>query len=314
MEYTNQRVAYGNTLVELGKTNKDIVVLDADLGGSTYGKLFEAAYPDRHIELSIAEANMISVAGGLSLTGHIPFANSFAVFATGRAFDQIRQSVSIGELNVKVVGSSAGFSDFGDGATHQSVEDISLMRSIPNMTVICPADANETVKAVKAMVSQIGPCYLRLNRNDYPNVTKEIDSFKIGQPTILREGNEIVVFAIGYMLNKVLQACEELKGQVSVKVINMSTLKPVNKAFIVEAVKDMKAVVTVEEHSVIGGLGSTILEALSETPKPVKMLGIQDTFGCSAHSYESLLEYMGLTVENIKKAILEMAGKKEEAK
>ena len=312
MEYTNQRVAYGNTLVELGKTNKDIVVLDADLGGSTYGKLFEAAYPERHIELSIAEANMISVAGGLSLTGHIPFANSFAVFATGRAFDQIRQSVSIGELNVKICGSSAGFSDFGDGATHQSVEDISLMRSIPNMTVLCPADANETVKAVKAMASMNGPCYIRLNRNDYPNTTKESDPFKIGQPTVLREGNEVAVFAIGYMLNKAIQAAEELKDRVSVKVINMSTLKPVDEGLIAKLVKETKAVVTVEEHSVIGGLGSTILEALSEAPKPVRMMGIRDTFGCSAHSYESLLEYMGLTVGNIKKAILEMAGKKEE--
>ena len=172
MECRNQRIAYGNTLVEAGKTNQRLVVLDADLSGSTMGKMFEQAFPDRHYEMGIAEANMTSVAAGLSLTGWIPFTNSFAVFSAGRAYDQIRQTIAIGNLNVKIVGSSSGLSDYGDGATHQAIEDIAYMQAIPNMTVICPADANETAAAVKTLINSKGPCYLRLNRNDYDNVTE----------------------------------------------------------------------------------------------------------------------------------------------
>ena len=172
MSDTNQRMVYGNTLVELGRQDQRIVVLDADLGGSTMGKLFEAEFPERHFEMGIAEANMTSVAAGLAQTGKIPFTNSFAVFAGGRAYDQIRQTIAIGKLNVKICGSSSGLSDFGDGATHQCVEDMAIFRAVPNMTVICPADANETREAVKAIAQMKGPCYLRLNRNDYPNVTK----------------------------------------------------------------------------------------------------------------------------------------------
>ena len=186
MSYTNQRVAYGNTLVELGRKDSRIVVLDADLGGSTMGKLFETEFPERHFEMGIAEADMTSVAAGLAQTGKIPFTNSFAVFAAGRAFDQIRQTIAIGRLNVKICGSSSGLSDFGDGATHQCVEDIAILRSIPNMTVICPADANETVEAVKAITQLEGPCYIRLNRNDYPNVTSEGEKFQIGVPKMIR--------------------------------------------------------------------------------------------------------------------------------
>ena len=229
MSYNNQRIAYGNTLVELGGENKDIVVLDADLGGSTMGKLFEEAYPDRHFEMGIAEANMTSVAAGLAQTGKIPFTNSFAVFAGGRAYDQIRQTIAIGKLNVKICGSSSGMSDFGDGATHQAVEDIAIMRAIPNMTVICPADANETAEAVKAMVEYQGPCYLRLNRNDYDNVTEEGKKFEIGMPSILKEGKDVVIFATGYMAGLALKAAEELENKVSVKVVNVSTIKPLNK-------------------------------------------------------------------------------------
>lgn len=180
MSYVNQRIAYGKTLVELGHKNPNIVVLDADLGGSTMGKMFEQEFPDRHYEMGIAEANMTSVAAGLAQAGKIPFTNSFAVFAAGRAYDQIRQTICIGKLNVKICGSSAGMSDFGDGATHQSVEDVAIMRAIPNMTVLCPADANETVEATKAMAAMQGPCYMRLNRNDLPNVTEEGKPFVIG--------------------------------------------------------------------------------------------------------------------------------------
>jgi len=306
MSYTNQRVAYGNTLVELGRENPDIVVLDADLGGSTMGKMFEQAYPKRHYEMGIAEANMTSVAAGLAQTGKIPFTNSFAVFAGGRAYDQIRQTIAIGKLNVKICGSSAGLSDFGDGATHQSVEDMAIMRAIPNMTVLCPADANETVEAVKAMVEMDGPCYIRLNSNDYPNVTEEGRKFQVGEPTLMKEGTDVAVFATGYMVNLAMRAAEELEGEISVKVVNVSTIKPMNTEAILELVKDCKAVVTAEEHSVVGGLGSAISEVLRKECKPIEYVGVNDTFGCSAHNYQDVLNYHGLTKEHIVETIREM--------
>ena len=307
MAYTNQRMAYGNTLVELGKEDKRIVVLDADLGGSTMGKLFETAYPERHFEMGIAEANMTSVAAGLAQTGKIPFTNSFAVFAAGRAYDQIRQTIATGKLNVKICGSSSGMSDFGDGATHQAIEDMAIMRAIPNMTVICPADANETVQAVKAIVDMEGPCYIRLNRNDYENVTAEDQPFVLGTPSVLKEGKDIVIFATGVMVGKALEAAEELKDKLSVKVVNVSTIKPMNKEAIIDLVKDCKAVVTAEEHSIVGGLGSAISEALCKECKPIEYVGVKDTFGSSAHSYQDVLNYYGLTKESIVKAIETMA-------
>jgi transketolase len=303
MKYTNQRLAYGNTLVEIGKTNKNVVVLDADLCGSTMGRFFEQEFPERHVEMGIAEADMVSTAAGLAQTGKVPFANSFAVFISGRAYDQIRQTIAIGKLNVKLVGSSAGLSDFGDGATHQSIEDIAIMRSIPNMTVICPADANETVEATKAIADYNGPVYMRLNRNDYDNVTEAGRPFKIGEPTVLREGNEIVVFATGYMVGLALKAAEALKDKVSVKVVNVSTIKPLNNEKIIELAKDCRAVVTAEEHSVIGGLGGAIAEALRQSCKPIEFVGIKDVFGCSALNYQDLLEHYGLTKEAVEKAI-----------
>lgn len=307
MGYTNQRTAYGKTLVALGHENQNIVVLDADLGGSTMGKMFEAEFPERHIEMSIAEANMLSVAAGLAQTGKIPFANSFAVFAAGRAFDQIRQTISIGKLNVKICGSSAGMSDFGDGATHQSVEDLAIMRAIPNMTVLCPADANEMVQAVRATAAFDGPCYIRANRNDYENVTAEDASFVIGHPTVLREGSDIAVFAIGYMNNLALAAAEELKDQLSVKVINMSTLKPIDEVYLHSLTAGVKGIVTVEEHSVLGGLGGAISEVFGRDRIAIERVGVKDTFGCSAHNYWELLEHFDLTKEHIKQAILAAA-------
>ena len=306
MSYTNQRIAYGRTLVDLGKENKNIVVLDADLGGSTMGKLFEEAYPERHFEMGIAEANMTSVAAGLAQTGKIPFTNSFAVFSGGRAFDQIRQTIAIGKLNVKICGSSSGMSDFGDGATHQCVEDMAIFRAVPNMTVICPADANETVEAVKAITEYNGPCYIRLNRNDYENVTPEGKKFEIGMPSVLKEGKDIVVFAAGIMVGLALKAAEELDGKVSVKVVNVSTIKPLNKEAVIQLVKDAKAVVTAEEHNVAGGMGSAIAEAICKECKPIEFVGILDTFGCSAHNYADVLHYHGLTIERIVEAIEKM--------
>lgn len=307
MSYKNQRIAYGNTLVELGGENKDIVVLDADLGGSTMGRLFEEAYPDRHFEMGIAEANMTSVAAGLAQTGKIPFTNSFAVFAGGRAYDQIRQTIAIGKLNVKICGSSSGMSDFGDGATHQAIEDMAIMRAIPNMTVICPSDANETVEAVKAMVEYQGPCYLRLNRNDYDNVIEEGKKFEIGMPSILKEGKEVVIFATGYMVGLALKAAEELESKVSVKVVNVSTIKPLNKEIIIQMVQGAKGIITAEEHSVVGGLGGAIAEALCRECKPIECIGVNDEFGCSAHCYQDVLTYHGLTKEHIMEAVLNFA-------
>lgn len=303
MAYTNQRKAYGETLVSLCKENKNIVVLDADLGGSTMGKMVELALPEQHIEMGIAEANMASVAGGLSRVGKIPFINSFAVFAAGRAYDQIRQSISIGKLNVKICGSSAGFSDFGDGATHQSVDDIAYMRVIPNMTVIVPADANETVEATKYMAANPGPMYIRLNRNDYANVTEEGAPFRLGVPTVLREGADVVVFACGVMVGKALEAAEKVADKVSVKVVNVSTIKPLDKQAVIDLAKGCKGVVTAEEHSVIGGLGGAIAEALCKECKPIEFVGVNDTFGSSAHSYDDILKFMGLTVEHVEEAI-----------
>ena len=309
MSYNNQRIAYGKTLVELGKKNEKIVVLDADLSGSTMGKMFEAEFPERHFEMGIAEANMTSAAAGLAQVGLIPFTNSFAVFSGGRAFDQIRQTIAIGKLNVKICGSSSGLSDFGDGATHQCVEDLAVFRAVPNMTVICPADANETVEAVKAIAEMKGPCYIRLNRNDYENVTEEGKKFEIGKPAILREGKDIIVFATGYMTVLAVKAADMLKDEISVRVVNISTIKPLNSEYIEKLTEGFPAVVTAEEHNIRGGLGSAIAEALCKKPKPMEFVGINDTFGCSAHSYGDVLEYHGLTVEHIIEAVKKMCVK-----
>ncbi|MDK2992210.1 MAG: transketolase, partial [Clostridiales bacterium] len=270
-----------------------------DLGKSTMSHMFQQEFPDRYFEMGIAEQNMASTAAGLSLTGKIPFIHSFAVFSTGRAFDQIRQTISIGRLNVNICGSSAGLSDFGDGSTHQSVEDIAIMRAIPNMTVFCPVDANETGKVVRAMVEIDGPCYIRINRNDYENVTSEDAPFQVGMPTVLKDGSDIAVFAISIMAVKALEAAKALEGKISLKVINVSTIKPLNAQAIIDMAKDCKAVITAEEHNIIGGLGSAIAQALSKECKPIEFIGINDTFGCSARSYDELLNYFDLTTENI---------------
>lgn len=302
MSYTNQRKAYGETLTALGAENPKIVALEADLGNSTMSRLFQQAYPERYFEMGIAEANMTSVAAGLAQTGFIPVTHSFAVFSGGRAFDQLRQTIAIGKLNVKVCGSSAGCSDFGDGATHQSVEDIAIMRAIPNMTVLCPADANETVGAVRAMIELEGPCYIRINRNDYSNVTEEHAPFKIGVPTVLREGRDVTIFAIGYMTTLALEAAEALKDELSVRVVNVSTLKPVREEALAALTKGCRGVVTAEEHSVVGGLGSIVCQALRGSGLPVELVGIEDVFGCSAHSYDEILGHLGLTQEHIQEA------------
>lgn len=308
MAETNQRTAYGQTLVELARENKNIVVLDADLGGSTMGKMVEVepGMEERHIEMGIAEANMLSTAGGLSRVGKIPFASSFAVFAAGRAYDQIRQSIAIGKLNVKICGSSAGCSDFGDGATHQSVDDIAYMRVIPNMSVFVPADANETVAVTKYMAAHEGPMYIRLNRNSYDNVTPEGAEFKPGIPYVLKEGTDVTVFACGIMVLKALEAAKALEGKISVRVVNVPSIKPLCKDCVKKFSADVKGVVTAEEHSVIGGLGGAIAEALRLERTPIQFVGIEDQFGSSAHTYADILEHLGLTTDHIVKAVEEI--------
>ena len=306
MAETNQRTAYGQTLVELCQENKDIVVLDADLGASTMGKMVETTpgLEDRHIEMGIAEANMISTAGGLARVGKIPFCSSFAVFAGGRAFDQIRQSIAIGKLNVKICGSSAGCSDFGDGATHQSVDDLAYMRVIPNMQVFVPADANETEAMVRYMAANEGPMYIRVNRNPYENVTPEGAQFKPGEPTVLKEGSDVAVFACGIMVVKALEAAKKLEGKISVKVVNVSTIKPLNREKVAAIAKSVKkGVVTAEEHSIIGGLGGAVAEALRLERIPMEFVGINDRFGESAHNYDDILNHLGLTADHIVEAV-----------
>jgi transketolase len=300
MKMQNPRQVYGETLLELGRTNSSIVVLEADLGKSTMTCLFEKQFPERFFEMGIGEANMTSFAGGLSLTGKTAFTNSFAVFAAGRAYDQIRQGISIPKLNVKIVGSSAGLSDFGDGATHQSVEDVALMRAIPNMTVLIPVDGIETRKMTIAIAQYRGPVYMRLNRHDLPDLFPNDQEFEIGKSYLIREGKDVVVFANGIMVSKAVRAAEDLKVDgISVRVVNVSSLKPTNVNDITTFASGVKGIVTAEEHSLIGGLASVITYILRGSGVPVISIGIEDEFGQSAHDYEDLLREYKLTEENI---------------
>ena len=304
MSKMNMRKAYGEALLELGRSNEKIVALEADLGKSTMSCMFGGEFPERYFQMGIAEANMISTAAGLALTGHVAYASTFAVFASGRPYDQIRSSVAIPRLNVKICGSSAGLSDFGDGKTHQSVDDITLMRVLPNMKVFSPADYWETRKIVKAMAEIDGPCYIRVNRNDVPVVTDEADPFVVGKVRQMRDGKDVVIFATGFMVYQSLEAAKLLEAEgISAKVINVSTIKPLDCEGMWAAAKGMKAAVIVEEASVFGGLGSAVCEALAEGPDDSRIkalrMGIQDCFGTSAQHYEELLEAYHLTPADI---------------
>lgn len=305
MSTKSLRVAYGETLVELGKENKNIVALEADLGKSTMSCFFENEFPERYFEMGIAEQNMASTAAGLSLTGKIPFISTFAVFISGRAYDQLRQTISIAKLNVKICGSSSGLSDFGDGSTHQAIEDMAIMRAIPNMTVLVPVDAIETKKIVKAAANYPGPVYIRINRNDLPLYTDEQEKYEIGKVYKIKDGKDIVIFANGVMVSKAMEASEQLEKEgISVKIVNISTIKPLNQEAVIEMAKGCRGVVTAEEHSIVGGLGSAIAEALRmQRNLPIEFVGIQDCFGTSASNYDELLEYYGLTPEAIVEAV-----------
>ncbi|MCL2397730.1 MAG: transketolase family protein [Defluviitaleaceae bacterium] len=305
MDVKSQRIAYGEALVELGTEHEGIVVLEADLGKSTMSFMFEEKFPCRYFEMGIAEANMISVATGLSLAGKVPFCSTFAVFATGRAYDQIRVGAIAG-LNFNICGSSCGLSDFGDGSTHQSVEDIAIMRAIPGMTVLSPADAHQTKKMVRAMADHPGPCYIRVNRSDLPILTESVGEYKIGQIDVLRDGAEshVVIFATGIMVSMALEAAEKLaETGIAATVANVGTIKPLDKAAVLALAAKAELVVTAEEHSIVGGLGSAISETLQgNLTRPIRYVGIDDQFGTSALTYDELLVHYGLTVENIVEA------------
>ena len=305
MSKTSQRVAYGEELLAICKENDKVLVMDADLCGGTQTAIVEKGKPEAFIEMGIGEQNMVSSAAGLALAGKIPVCNSFAVFAAGRAFEQIRQSVCLPGLNVKVVGASCGLSDFADGATHQAFEDVAIMRVLPGMTIFSPADAQEARKAIRAAVKLPGPCYIRINRNDLPDVTSADTPLEVGKPHVMADGKDLAICASGYMLALALEAKKVLSGKgVDAKVINFATIKPLDAAAVRAAIGSCPRVLTVEEHSIIGGLGSAVLEALADNPLPLKRHGIMDTYGESAQNYEVLLEKYGLTVDKIVEAAM----------
>lgn len=303
------REAYGKALAELAKSNPNIVVLDADLSKSTKTAEFKKVAPERFFNMGIAEANMMGVAAGISTCGKIPFVSTFAMFAAGRAFEQIRNSICYPKLNVKICATHAGLTVGEDGATHQAIEDLSLMRSIPNMVVINPSDGIETKEAIKAIAEYQGPCYVRLGRMAVEDInTNENYKFEIGKGIKLSEGNDVSIIATGIMVEIALKAKEKLLSEgINARVINIHTIKPIDSDLIIEAAKETGAIVTVEEHSIIGGLGSAVTEVVSEyCPVPVLRMGVNDTFGESGKPNE-LLDKYGLTwekiVEKVKMAI-----------
>ena len=305
------REAYGKALLELGKKNPSVVALDADLSGSTKTKVFGREFPERFVNVGIAEQNLMGIAAGLSLGGKIPFASTFAVFATGRAWEQIRQSICYPGLNVKIVASHAGITVGEDGGSHQSVEDISLMRTIPGMTVIVPADGVETAKVIMAMEHYTGPTYIRVGRAKTEVIYDDSYGFRVGKASVLKKGADVTIIACGVMVPEALRAAEELLSEgVSAGVVNMSTIKPLDADAVIGAAKESGAIVTAEEHSVIGGLGSAVAEVISEAcPVPLVRVGIKDVFGTSGRPGD-LMEKYGLTANDIKRAAKEAVAKK----
>ena len=302
------RESFGMALCELAKEHDDIVVLDADLAAATKTEIFKKAYPERFFDCGIAEGNMIGVAAGLAAAGKVPFAASFAMFATGRAYEQVRNSVGYPHLNVKIAGSHAGISVGEDGATHQCCEDIALMRTIPGMVVLNPADHYEMIEAVKAAYAYNGPVYIRLGRlaiesfNDPDNY-----SFEIGKGVTLEEGTDVTVIATGLVVYEALKAVRALKEKgISARLINMHTIKPIDKDIIIKAAKETGKIITVEEHNIIGGLGEAVAAAASENcPVPVYRIGVEDTFGHSGPAVGLLSEF-GLDAEGLEKKIAEL--------
>ena len=301
MKRVATRDAYGQTLVALGNERSDIVVMDADLAAATKTGMFKKAHPDRFFNAGIAEGNMMSIAAGLAAAGKTVFASSFAMFAAGRAFEQIRNSIAYPRLNVKIAASHAGVSVGEDGATHQCCEDIGIMRTIPGMVILNPADGPEAAAAVRAAADYDGPVYLRLGRLAVPVFNEDDVDFTIGKGQLMRDGSDVTIIATGLEVAEAMLAADTLAAEgISARVINMATIKPIDKDIILQAAADTGAIVTAEEHNVIGGLGSAVAEVLCESGKPVPMLrvGVEDTFGRSGPALE-LLDLYGLTAPHI---------------
>lgn len=295
------RESYGNALVELGKENPNVVVLDADLAAATKTGVFKKAFPERHIDCGIAECNMVGIGAGLAASGMVPFVSSFAMFVAGRAFEQVRNSVGYPHLNVKIGATHGGISVGEDGATHQCCEDIAVMRTIPGMTVIVPSDDVEAKAAVKAAAEMDGPVYMRFGRLAVPVINDNEDfKFEIGKGTVLKEGTDVTIIANGLCVAETLEAAKKLEADgINAKVINMATVKPLDEELVLAAAKETGKVVTVEEHSVIGGLGSAVCDVLSEkAPTPVLKIGINDVFGHSGPAVELIKEF-GLDGDSI---------------
>jgi len=306
MKKVATRDSYGAALVELGNQYDNLVVLDADLAGATKTGTFKKAFPGRHFDFGIAEANMVSAAAGMSTAGLVPFASSFAMFAAGRAFEQVRNSIGYPHLNVKIGATHGGISVGEDGASHQCCEDFALMRSIPGMTVICPADDIEAKAAVKAAYEMYGPVYLRFGRLAVPVFHAEDYKFEIGKGEVIRDGKDVAIIANGLLVYEAIQAAEELaKDGIDAMVINMATIKPLDEELVLKAAKQCGKVITCEEHSIIGGLGEAVCGVLSEKlPTPVKRIGVNDEFGHSGPAVK-LLEQFGLCAANIVKVTKE---------
>ena len=304
------RESYGNALKELGAKAKDLVVLDADLAGATKTNIFQKAYPERHFDCGIAEANMIDVAAGLSTMGLVPFAATFAMFAAGRAYEQVRNTIGYPHLNVKIGATHGGISVGEDGASHQCCEDFALMRTVPGMVVMCPADDVEARKMVEAAYEYQGPCYMRFGRSATPVFHDENYKFQIGKAELIQDGKDVAIIATGIMVPEAIEAGKKLAEEgISAMIINMATIKPIDEAMILEAAKKCGKVVTVEEHSIIGGLGEAVCGVLSEKmPTPVKRIGVNDEFGHSGPA-EELLKAFGLCADNIVKQTKQLLGK-----
>lgn len=299
------RQSYGEALLELGKNNKNVVVLDADLSSATKTSIFAKEFPERFLDIGIAEADMIGTAAGLATCGKIPYASTFAVFAAGRSYDQIRNSVCYPNLNVKICATHAGITVGEDGATHQMIEDLSLMRTLPNMTVMSVSDDTETKWAVEEISKINGPVYLRLARLATPIIYDATQKFEIGKAVQIGEGTDATIFATGVTVSEALKAQEELAKQgINIRVVDIHTIKPIDKEMIIKCAKETKKLISIEDHSIIGGLGSAISEVLTEEyPVKLKRLGIKDTFGKSGKA-EDLMRYFGITSEEIIKNIV----------
>jgi transketolase len=305
------RDAYGETLAELGGENPDIVALDADLSGSTKTSLFAKKFPERFFNMGIAEANMMGTAAGLAAVGKIPFVSTFAIFAVGRAWEQMRQSVAYPKANVKIVATHGGVTVGEDGGSHQSVEDIAIVRAVPNMTVIVPADGVETKAAIRAAAAHKGPFYIRLGRNKVPTIFGDDYRFEIGKGCLMAPGSDLTIISTGLMTAQAISAAKLLEKEgVSARVVHIATIKPLDQDIVLDAAMETGAVVTAEEHSVVGGLGGAVAEFLGEKhPVPIKRIGVRDRFGTSGKA-EELLKYFGLLADDLVEAAREVLEKK----